>query len=390
MLIAISNTPRDYSWGAIDLIPALQGRVPTGAPEAEIWYGDHPGSPSVTRDGRTLDVVLGEAGQPPLPFLLKLLAAGSSLSIQAHPTKAQALAGFAREEQVGLPRDGVDRLYRDANHKPEIIVALSERFDALVGLRPLAATRRFVAGLGAGAASIAARLVDDERSEQTVLREAVAWALTDAEPATVTQLASALDAAASDGDTAGGALAEFADEIAVLRCAAADFPGDAGLIVALLMNHVRLSRGEALFAPAGVLHAYQYGLGVELMAASDNVLRGGLTPKHVDVPELLRVLDARPGPAPLVTPRAVADGVWEFAPGVPDFALTRATVSAPVELALRGPAIVLATAGSVRVAAGAASVELGAGQGAYLGDERTVTLTGAGEAFVAQPGGDTP
>ncbi|MFT3798457.1 type I phosphomannose isomerase catalytic subunit [Microbacterium sp.] len=150
MLIPISNTPRDYSWGSVELIPALVGRVPTGAPEAEIWYGDHPGSPAVTADGRTLADALASAGQEPLPFLLKLLAAGSSLSIQAHPTAAQALEGFAREEDAGIPRDAADRLYRDARHKPEIIVALSDEFLALVGLRPLEDTRRLVEALGPG------------------------------------------------------------------------------------------------------------------------------------------------------------------------------------------------------------------------------------------------
>ena len=115
MLIPISNTPRDYSWGSTDLIARLQGRTPTGRPEAEIWYGDHPGSPSqvLGAGGGTLDTALADAGEAPLPYLLKLLAAGSSLSIQAHPTRAQAREGFAREEAAGVPRDAADRLYRD-------------------------------------------------------------------------------------------------------------------------------------------------------------------------------------------------------------------------------------------------------------------------------------
>jgi mannose-6-phosphate isomerase len=242
-------------------------------------------------------VALADAGRPALPFLLKLLAAASSLSIQAHPTRAQAQEGFAREERAGIPRDAADRLYRDDNHKPEIIVALSDRFRALVGLRPLAETRRFLSVLAAtgddvpaGVAQLQSRLAvdDDGPAAERALRDVLAWALDEADAATVASVAAALDAAADSGET------EFADEIAVLRAAASDFPGDGGLIVALLMNLVTLRRGEGLFAPAGVLHAYQSGLGVELMAASDNVMRGGLTPKHVDVPELLHVLDATP------------------------------------------------------------------------------------------------
>ncbi len=394
MLIPIHNVPRAYSWGSPDLIARLEGRAPSGEPEAEIWYGAHPGSPSqVTGDGagagQTLDAVLEASGEAPLPFLMKLLAAGSSLSIQAHPTKAEAEAGFAREEQSGVPRDADDRLYRDDNHKPEIIVALSDEFLALVGLRSVAATRRLLAELGgvagagvvAGAGGALARLdglladADEERG----LRAALEWALAQATPGDVAELTQALELAQS---------AEFGREIEVLRAAASDFPGDRGLFVALLMNLVVLRRGEALFAPAGVLHAYQAGLGVELMAASDNVLRGGLTPKHVDVPELLRVLDAAAGPAPRVETRIGAGGAVVYDVGVPDFELARVEVAtAPVEVSVRGAAIVLATAGRVEVSQGDDSVTLAPGRAAYVGggaDE--IVLMGAGEAFVAQSG----
>lgn len=380
MLIPIANTPRDYSWGSVDLIPSLEGRAPTGAPEAEIWYGDHPGCPSqVVGSDLTLDAALAAAGEPALPYLLKILAAGSSLSIQAHPTKAQAVAGFAREERAGVARDAADRLYRDDNHKPEIIVALSDRFQALVGLRPVAQTRRLLASLSGGPAIAHLDGLLADPDEERGLRAALEWALSQASPDDVAELTAALAAADS---------AEFAHEIAVLRAAASDFPGDRGLFVALLMNLVTLRRGEALFAPAGVLHAYQSGLGVELMAASDNVLRGGLTPKHVDVPELLRVLDAEPGPAPLVVPRGLEAGVVEFDPPVPDFALTRVEVSgSPVRVALRGPAVVLATAGEVVASDGVGSVVLAPARAVYVGGGAgEVVLTGAGEAFVAQPG----
>ncbi|WP_454169878.1 mannose-6-phosphate isomerase, class I [Microbacterium paulum] len=383
MLIPISNTPRDYSWGSTDLIARLQGRTPTGRPEAEIWYGDHPGSPSqvLGAGGGTLDTALADAGEAPLPYLLKLLAAGSSLSIQAHPTRAQAREGFAREEAAGVPRDAADRLYRDDNHKPEIIVALSDEFHALVGVRDLATTRRLLAALGDGPAlTHLDRLLADPDPERAV-RGALEWALTEATPGDVNELTRALGTATD---------AEFAPEIEVLRAAASDFPGDRGLYLALLMNLVVLHRGEALYAPAGVLHAYQSGLGVELMAASDNVLRGGLTPKHVDVPELLRVLDPSVGPAPLVAPQPLADGVAEFAPPVDDFALTRVELGGtPVTLDLRGAAIALATGGEVTVDDGDERVVLAPGSAVYVGGgARSIVLSGVGEAFVAQPGRD--
>lgn len=375
MLLSLSNTPRDYSWGSATLIPALEGREPSGGPEAEIWYGDHPGDPSLTDDGRTLDAVT--AGEP-LPYLLKILAAGSSLSIQAHPSKDEAARGFAREEAAGIPRDAAERTYRDDNHKPEIIVALSERFTALVGLRPLAETRRLVAALGsaAGVRALAEALEGDD--ESATLRRTLAWLFSGEASGAIADVADALADAAEPA---------FDRELENLRRIAADFPGDPGIVVALLMNLVDLRRGEALFAPAGALHAYQDGLGVELMAASDNVLRGGLTPKHIDAAELLRLVDTTPGPAPRVA-AAGSDGVSVYDAGVPDFRLLRVELDgAPRTLTVDGPTIVLATAGEITVAAGPARRVLVPGGAAYASaDETELTLDGIGEAFVASPG----
>jgi mannose-6-phosphate isomerase len=387
VLIPISNMARDYAWGSTTLIAELQGREPSGTPEAEIWFGDHPGSPSRVDDGtgRPLNLVLSEAGIAPLPYLLKILAAGTSLSIQAHPSRDQAAAGFAREEAAGIPRDAPHRLYRDENHKPEIIVALSETFRALVGLRPIADTQRLLASLGEGSgvgALSAALSPTDAEDEPAALRRVIGWALSGEASDVVTDLAAALESSASDE-----VASEFASEIRVLRDIAGAFPGDAGLVVATLMNLVELRRGEALFAPAGVLHAYQDGLGVELMAASDNVLRGGLTPKHVDVPELLQVVSTESGPAPIVEPLDVAPGVFGYDVGVSDFRLVRVetTFEAVAEIALDGIAIVLATRGDIVVEADGDRVELVPGTAAVV-SATSVAIGGAGEAFVAQPG----
>lgn len=376
----ISNSPREYTWGSASLIAELQGREPSGAPEAEIWFGDHPGSPSRVDDGsgRTLDRALTDAGAPPLPYLLKLLAAGTSLSIQAHPSKSQAVEGFAREEAAGIPRDAANRTYRDDNHKPEIIVALSPTFRALVGLRPIAETRALLAMLGPvpGVRRIDELLSGDDGS--VALRRAIDWALSGDRADTVADLAAALDSAGGDA---------FAAELDVLRRIAAEFPGDPGLIVATLMNLVVLRRGDALFAPAGALHAYQDGLGVELMAASDNVLRGGLTPKHIDAPELMRIVDTVPAAAPVVEPSEQAPGVFSYDAGVPDFRLVRVALEPDrsVRVPLIGTAIVLATVGSVSVVADGERLTIAPGEGAAVAST-SVVLEGDGEAFIAQPG----
>lgn len=381
MLIPLANDPRDYAWGSTTLLAALEGREPSGRPEAEVWFGDHPGDPAETPDGRTLDAWIAaegkDAGIPgSLPYLLKLLAAASALSIQAHPSKAQAEAGFAREEAAGIARDAADRTYRDDNHKPELIVALSDEFRAVAGLRDLDATRRLVAGLGDGAAPLAARLAGEDASLSAV----IGWLLSDGAGAARGVIAAAV---AGESD-------EFAAELDLVRTLDAAFPGDPGIVVALLMNLVTLRRGEGLFVPAGVLHAYLEGLGVELMAASDNVLRGGLTPKHVDAAELVSVLDPEPGLPPVIRPRELGDGVRAYDVPVADFALYAVIPGAtPATVSLDGPAIALATSGAPIVAGAASQDEALLVPGAAVlvtPDEGTVRITGGGELFIAQPG----
>lgn len=381
MLIPLANDPRDYAWGSTSLLAELEGREASGRPEAEVWFGDHPGDPSETADGRTLDRWIADDGaasgvDEPLPYLLKLLAAASALSIQAHPSKAQAEAGFAREEAAGIPRDAADRTYRDANHKPELIVALSDEFRALAGLRDLDATRRLVATLGPGAAPLAERL----EGTDAALAAVIGWLLSDGADAARDVIAAAVSASSD----------EFAAELALARTLDAAFPGDPGIVVALLMNLVTLHRGEGLFVPAGVLHAYLEGLGVELMAASDNVLRGGLTPKHVDPAELVSVLDATPGLPPVIRPREVAAGVRRYDVPVADFALLAVSPSGEgVDIALEGPAIAVATAGSPAVAGLASDDAAVLAPGAAVlvtPNEGGLRVSGSGELFVALPG----
>lgn len=371
MLLSLSNVPRDYAWGSPSLLAELEGREPTGAPEAEVWFGDHSGDPADVADGTTLAAVTGGT----LPYLLKLLAAADPLSIQAHPTVAQAREGWARE--AGLAADDPARNYRDDNHKPELLVALSERFEALGGLRPVPDTLRLLDALGASAGVVALR--ERLSGEGDVLRDAVGWLLSGSAQSEVDDIIGAL---------AGASSAQFDAELSNARAVAERNPHDPGVVVALLMNYIVLGRGEGIFLRAGLLHAYISGLGVEIMAASDNVLRGGLTPKHIDVPELLSVLDSEPGEVPVMRP-ATAEAITEYPVDVPDFALRRVTLSGEaITVEVSGPAMVLSTGGEVSVSGSAAvAVDVAVGAAVFAtDDETTLTLTGTGEAFIAQPG----
>ena len=384
MLVPLTNTPRDYAWGSTTLIAELEGRTPTGAPEAEVWFGDHPGHPARVPDGRTLGEWLASADAPEgtperLPYLLKILAAGSPLSIQAHPSKAQAEEGFAREEAAGTPRDAATRTYRDANHKPEIIVALSDRFLALAGLRELAATRRLLDAVGEATAPLRA-VLDSHPDDADALAAALIWILSPAAGPQVSAIITAATDAASD---------EFGDELELVRHLQSHYPGDPGIVVAMLLNLVILRRGQGVFVPAGVLHAYIEGLGVEIMAASDNVLRGGLTPKHIDVAELTAILDPRPGPAPVLDP--AAGTARTFTGGVPDFVLTQVTAdpSAAVEVRMNGIAIAVATSGEVEITGADTQdrLTLRPGSAALITpNEGSVSISGTGEVFIAEPG----
>lgn len=374
MLLSLSNVPRDYAWGSPTLLADLEGRAPAGGPEAEVWFGDHPGDPSDVQGGGTLDAVTGGT----LPYLLKLLAAASPLSIQVHPTIEQARAGWARESH--LDSDDPTRNYRDDNHKPELIVALSERFESLSGLRPVSDTLRLLAGLGGsdGVVELATRL----SASGDVLRATIGWLLSGDAQAQVDDVVASVRAAAQSD--AG----EWATTLRAVSAIADTYPGDPGVVVALLMNHVVLRRGEGVFLRAGLLHAYISGLGVEIMAASDNVLRGGLTPKRIDVPELLSILDTTTGEVPVLRPSA-AGAVTDYEVPVADFALKRVSLTGDdVDVEVSGPTMVLVTAGHVGVGGTTGDVRpVPVGTVAFATpDEVRLTLSGEGEAFIASPG----
>jgi mannose-6-phosphate isomerase len=371
---------RNYAWGSQVDLARLQGReVPADLPEAEEWFGAHHSAPSTLHDGRPLDdaiasnpaAMLGDRVEErfgKLPFLLKLLAAAKPLSLQAHPNARQAHSGHQREMRIGI--DMAYRNYVDDNHKPEMLVALTE-FRAMCGFRdPLAAA----ADIEALAVPELEGLVATLRDRKAGLRRAVPDLLGLGRE----ECRGIIDAAAkaaSELDTEDGA-----DLVSLART----YPDDPGVLVSLLLNHVTLQPGEAVYMPAGNLHAYLRGFGVEVMAASDNVLRGGLTNKRVDVPELLRVLDFQA----MADPRTAAEDegpVRTWPVPIDDFTLRRVELTGePVTVAVDGPRICLSTGGSVTVADAEGEAALSPGRAAFsAGTAGPVTASGEGELFIA-------
>ncbi|MEU8588158.1 mannose-6-phosphate isomerase, class I [Streptomyces sp. NPDC048664] len=374
------NTVRPYAWGSTTAIPRLLGVEPTGEPQAEMWMGAHPGAPSRTERGPLHEVIdrapeeaLGSAAVarfgPRLPFLLKILAAGAPLSLQVHPDLAQAKAGYADEERRGVPVGAPHRNYKDANHKPELICALTE-FDGLCGFRAPDDAAELIAGLQVDSLKPYVDLLH-ARPEEAALRE-VLTAVLSADPE---EMAHTVAEAAAACARLGGAYAPYAD-------LAHHFPGDPGVIAAMLLNHVRLQPGEALFLGAGIPHAYLNGLGVEIMANSDNVLRCGLTPKHVDVPELLKVVRFEASDPGILRPEASPDGEEVYETPIDEFRLSRHVLSAsaaPHDLTRSTPQILLCTAGTVR----AGDEVLAPGESVFVPADEKTEVSGDGTVFRA-------
>ncbi|MEV4194313.1 mannose-6-phosphate isomerase, class I [Streptomyces toxytricini] len=378
----LTNTIRPYAWGSPTAIPGLLGVEPTGEPQAELWMGAHPGAPSRLDRGAgetTLaDIIaadpereLGAAAVarfgPRLPFLFKILAAGAPLSLQVHPDLEQARAGYAEEERRGIPADAPHRNYKDPNHKPEMVCAITA-FEGLCGFRPPREAAALLDGLKVNSLTPYVDLLG-AHPEEAALREMLTAVLT----ADRAEMARTVAQAAAAAERLGGPYTPYAT-------LAHHFPGDPGVIAAMLLNHVRLQPGEAMFLGAGVPHAYLDGLGVELLANSDNVLRAGLTPKHVDVPELLRIVRFDPGDPALLRPEDGDEEVYDTP--TDEFRLSRLALApgaAPHRLPAGAPQILLCTAG--RPTAG--ELALAPGESVFVPAGESVELSGPGTVFRA-------
>jgi mannose-6-phosphate isomerase len=397
---------RSYDWGSRHAIADLQGRpVPAPGPEAELWMGAHPSAPSgLATANRALDAVIAadpdrELGPdcvarfgPRLPFLLKVLSADRALSIQVHPSRAQAQAGFGR----------ADPNYVDDWPKPELLCALTP-FEVLAGLRTPADAAALLHALDVPAlASVLADLAAATGPE--ALSRALAAILTwpDPEPLIESVLAACRTLAAEKAVVCSLAVpGPYAAACAAAIRAAADHPGDLGVVAMLLLNHAVLAPGRAMFMPAGGLHAYLSGTGIEVLANSDNVVRAGLTSKPIDVPELLDLLDPAvtvpvlspiatlpPDSLPTGSPAAQIPGVAWFDTPAPEFRLYTANLAEPeVPLPGGGPRIVLCTTGTATLRTAGDQVKLARGESCFVSAaDGPLSAAGPARLFLAAPG----
>lgn len=423
MLIFIENRPRSYHWGMTEALPEMLGEKATGEPQAELWLGDNPGSPAQVAKATPTPLSLidlisqdpacyGVNGGP-LPFLLKVLAIGQPLSLQVHPDKEQAAAGFAAENACGIPLTSPVRNYRDENHKPELLVALSETA-ALCGFRALA-------DVAADCQAIASALDTAEYGIAAAgMRLIVQWLSASLPAAQIRQnfLQWVFSGDAQIAEILSGLRELVRDSAAVadvprgdvLRDLLSHYPDDPGVLVSLFLHKVWLAPGEAIFLAPRQPHAYLQGIAVEVMASSDNVLRAGLTSKHVDVVELCRVIDTSDSAMPICQAKVLRPGLAVWRPPVADFQLLRVTVrnsgaditdgggvadaAEVVDLGAKFPLVLIVTAGQVRIERVDAELSEVAtarrGESLYASAGGTLRITGEGEVFAATCGEGFP
>jgi mannose-6-phosphate isomerase len=376
---------RTYAWGSHTAIAEFTGRPsPTAHPEAELWLGANSGDPALLEtDHGELSLLEAIKADPEgqlgpatrerfgdaLPFLAKVLAADEPLSLQAHPSAQQAREGFAREDERGIPVSAPTRNYRDRSHKPELVVALGP-FEALAGFRPVDRSIEYLQALAVPELDPFVGLLSGQADADGLRALFTTW---------ITAPQSALDAlvpAVLDGavNYLRSGATEFAAEAKSALELGERYPSDAGVLAAMLLNRITLAPGEGIYLAAGNLHTYLHGVAFEVMANSDNVLRGGLTPKHVDVPELLRVLDFTPTDDLVIRPAVTADG-FELAydTPAPEFALSVLSLEGErlghqVDAPARhdGPQVLLCTEGSAHVHAKESVLTLERGAAAWV------------------------
>jgi mannose-6-phosphate isomerase len=382
------NPVMGYAWGSHDALAALQGRPATGVAEAELWMGAHPQAPSQLEldDGsaQRLDALIaadpvGVLGQqcvaqfgPRLPFLLKVLAAEQPLSLQVHPGDEQARRGFAAEEAAGVDRMAPDRNYRDPFGKPELLVALTD-FHVLQGFRPADEAAATLSALPVdGLGSLIEALQGGTPTGEVFLR-LIEWPIGDC-ARLVAEVSAGSGALAADG--VGPLIARLA----------VTYPADPGVVGVLLLNYLTLHPLEGLYVRPGQIHAYLHGTGIEVLGGSDNVIRGGLTPKHVSAEQLRAILSVDAAAPAVVAAVASTDGSQTWPTPQPEFELRRQQIGAMQHLVPGGPAVLLCLEGKLEIGDRDGSVTLGPGESAFAFGGAELEVAGSGVLVRANPG----
>lgn len=375
----LTGVPKHHDWGSFDAIPRFLGVEPGSDPVAELWFGAHPLGASGLPDGSDLKTLiesdpestLGPSTQftfgDELPYLVKLIAPRGALSIQVHPGRRRAARGYEEEEAAGVKFDAFERIFHDQTHKPEMVYAISE-FDALIGFAVRRQARERLENLGGKTASRLSRklLLATGRG----IKPVVSWIL---DPKDGPDAADVLDfvSACERRVKLGESPDLFIDQATVKLLA--QFGPDPAILIAFLMNHVHLDPGETAFLQTGTVHSYQQGIGLELMANSDNVVRAGLTSKHVDTELFLEIADFDGVPPTRIAPEHPIPGINHFRSPVEDFELVTAEPKAPgarspLPLPGSGPRVMVCLKNSVRVTTMKGSVELHQGDAVFLLD----------------------
>jgi mannose-6-phosphate isomerase len=378
----LNNSLQNYAWGSKTALTELYGiENPQGLPMAELWMGAHPKSPStveVNGEARSLREVidadkvatLGKAvaerfGE--LPFLFKVLCADQPLSIQVHPSKAAAEEGFARENAAGIPLSAAERNYKDANHKPELVYALTP-FQAMNGFRELHEIVSLLEPVAGAHPQIAHFLENADEANLAKLFATLLSLQDEAKSRAIGVLKSALNA-------------REGEPWQTIKSIASDYPDDSGLFSPLLLNVITLQPGEAMFLFAETPHAYLKGVALEVMANSDNVLRAGLTPKFIDIPELLANLKFQAKPAATLLTQPQRDGeTLNFPIPVEDFAFAIHGLSAaPQSLAQNSAALLFCIEGQAVIEKSGQQLVLKPGESCFVAaNESPVNAAGTG------------
>ena len=388
-IFPLKNKIQNYAWGSHEVLGRMRGvPVPTEKPEAEVWVGAHPAAPSeATVDGSVSPLNELVAAHPDrflrpdrasdwFPFLFKILAIDAPLSIQVHPTPQQAVAGFEDEQARGIPADAPHRNYKDRYSKPENVIALTP-MKVLTGVRPQGELRELAEAFGADWLSSRVQL-----SPKQLLTEIIRLPQDAADRAIA-----GLINAAQKLMTQDGVSVTVSDAADLVNLVAQKYPGDKGLLVAFVMNLMNLAPGDSAFTPDGQVHAYVSGTAIELMNPSDNVLRAGLTPKHIDAEELIKVLGEHQDAPVLQRPEANGLGVERYAMWDERMSVQHIRVLADesVEYTFEGISAALVVDGSVTISAGEQNITLcGTESVLHAGDSSSVTITGEGELYIAR------